>query len=99
MLKTANQADALLEIANNGYTHQPESVTNELIAAGYIEPMISGLQRFTLTPKGLTIMRAHGYRGVPNYCRNTGLGRASNPKKLNTTGLRGNAHADDRYKD
>lgn len=99
MLKSTAHADAMLDIANNGFTTQPEVVQRCLSADGYIEAVISGRQRWTLTPKGLAIMRAHGYRGMPNYCRNTGLSRASNPRKLSTSGLRGNAHADDRLND
>lgn len=99
MLKSSAHADAMLDIANNGFTTQPEVVQRCLCSDGYIEAMISGRQRWTITPKGLAIMRAHGYRSMPNYCRNPGLSRQRPGREFKTTGIKGNAHADDRLND
>lgn len=99
MLKSVAHADAMLEIATDGFTHQPEQVQRCLCEDGYIEPMVSGRQRWTVTPKGLVVMRAHGYRSVPNYCRNPGLSRARPNNEFKHSGTTGNAHADDRIPD
>lgn len=99
MLKTAEQADAMSEIAEKGFTRQPEGTQLWLKEQGYIEPMISGRQRWTLTPKGLVVMRAHGYRGTPNYCRNPGLHSERPVRAFKSTTLKGNPNADKRTQD
>lgn len=99
MLKTAEQADAMLDIANNGFTTQTETVQRWLEEQEYIVRVVSGRQRWSITPKGLVVMRASGYRSTPNYCRNPDLSRERPDREFSAAKLKGNANADKRFKD